>query len=222
MFDDLREMRKELRSVPPSDREVAKGELVYKKLTTLESLAEIEREGQNAIAAFNATQQPKGATQEVTEKPKEAVYFVSFPKQELNEHIRPFSSMNEAITYSKTVSMLHGIDAHEASIQAMDKAIAESKGLHEAVKDAVAVPRHELERAQGREVSEQDGKILEAIDKYQDKHFSEGIGFNREEIESELLNHNLTIDFAESRLEHKFKEEKTRCNEQERDNGMER
>ena len=79
-----------------------------------------------------------------------------------------------------------------------------------------------MERAQGREVSEQDGKILEVIDKYQDKHFSEGIGFNREEIESELLNHNLTIDFAESRLEHKFKEEKTRCNEQERDNGMER
>ena len=106
--------------------------------------------------------------------------------------------------------------------EALDKAIAESKGLHEAVKDAVAVPRHELERAQGREVSEQDGKILEAIDKYQDKHFSEGIGFNREEIESELLNHNLTIDFAENRLEHNFKEERIRNNEQERDNGMER
>jgi hypothetical protein len=40
-------------------------------------------------------------------------------------------------------------------------------------------------------------------------------------MESELLNHNLTIDFAENRLEHNFKEEKTRHNEQERDNGME-
>lgn len=222
MYADLREMRKELRSVPTSEREVAKGELVYKKLTTLESLAELEKEGQNAIAAYSEPQQSEGAAQDATEQPKEAIFVVKFPKSELNEHIRPFSSMKEAITYSKTVSMLHGIDAHEASVQAVDKAIAESKGLHEAVKDAVAVPRHELERAQGREVSEQDGKILEAIDKYQDKHFSEGIGFNREEIESELLNHNLTIDFAESRLEHKFKEEKTRCNEQERDNGMER
>ena len=182
----------------------------------------MEKEGQNAIAAYSAPQQPEDAAQEATEQPKEAVYFVKFPKPELNEHIRPFNSALEAINYSKTVSVLHGIDADEASVQAVDKVIAETKGLHEAVKDAVAVPRHELERAQGREVSEQDGKILEVIDKYQDKHFSEGIGFNREEIESELLNHNLTIDFAESRLEHKFKEEKTRCNEQERDNGMER
>ena len=63
---------------------------------------------------------------------------------------------------------------------------------------------------------------MDAIDKYQDKHFSEGLGFNRTEMETELLNHNLTVDFAENRLEHNFKEEKTRHNEQERDNGMER
>ena len=303
MYADLREMRKELRSVPASDREVAKGELVYKKLTTLESLAEIEKEGQNAIAAYSAPQQPEDAAQEATEQPKEAVYFVKFPKPELNEHIRPFNSALEAINYGKTVSVLHGIDADEASVQAVDKVIAETKGLHEAVKGAVAVPRHELERAQepkevlyfvqfpndvmkknikifdslqeaaaygvnvsdaeglkieralimkvdknivaskgffdarynaitvpryeqenakGNAISKSEASIMDAIDKYQDKHFSEGIGFNREEIESELLNHNLTIDFAESRLEHKFKEEKTRCNEQERDNGMER
>jgi hypothetical protein len=189
MYADLREMRKELRSIPASDREVAKGELVYKKLTTLESLAEMEKEGQNAIAAYSAPQQPEDAAQEATEQPKEAVYFVKFPKPELNEHIRPFNSALEAINYSKTVSVLHGIDADEASVQAVDKVIAETKGLHEAVKDAVAVPRHELERAQGREVSEQDGKILEVIDKYQDKHFSEGLGLIARKIESELLNH---------------------------------
>jgi hypothetical protein len=153
MYADLREMRKELRSVPASDREVAKGELVYKKLTTLESLAEMEKEGQNAIAAYSAPQQPEDAAQEATEQPKEAVYFVKFPKPELNEHIRPFNSALEAINYSKTVSVLHGIDADEASVQAVDKVIAETKGLHEAVKGAVAVPRHELERARSRKKS---------------------------------------------------------------------
>jgi hypothetical protein len=81
MYADLREMRKELRSIPASDREVAKGELVYKKLTTLESLAEMEKEGQNAIAAYSAPQQPEDAAQEATEQPKEAVYFVKFPNR---------------------------------------------------------------------------------------------------------------------------------------------
>ncbi|ECA1660400.1 relaxase, partial [Salmonella enterica subsp. enterica serovar Infantis] len=54
MYNDLREMRKELRSIPPSDREVAKGVLVYKKLTTLESLAEMEKEGRNIIRQYHA------------------------------------------------------------------------------------------------------------------------------------------------------------------------
>ncbi|EHX6295710.1 relaxase, partial [Salmonella enterica] len=54
MYNDLREMRKELRSIPPSEREVAKGILVYKKLTTLESLAEMEKEGRNIISQYHA------------------------------------------------------------------------------------------------------------------------------------------------------------------------
>ncbi|HCR2156288.1 TPA: relaxase [Enterobacter asburiae] len=157
-----------------------------------------------------------------TLEPKESVYFVTFPKQELNENIRPFNSVQEAVTYSKTVSMLHGINADKASVQAADKAMTETKGIQEAAKDAVPVPRHELERAQGRDVSEQDGKILEAIDQYQDKFVSEGLEFNRPEMEAELLNHNLTRDVAEDRMEQKFTEEKSRHNEQERDNGMER
>ena len=153
---------------------------------------------------------------------KESVYFVTFPKQELNENIRPFNSVQEAVTYSKTVSMLHGINADKASVQAADKSVTEIKGIQEAAKDAVPVPRHELEQAQGRDVSEQDGKILEAIDQYQDKFVSEGMEFNRPEMEAELLNHNLTRDVAEDRMEQKFTEEKSRHNEQERDNGMER
>jgi hypothetical protein len=37
-------------------------------------------------------------------------------------------------------------------VQAVDKATTETKGIQEAAKDAVPVPRHELERAQGRDV----------------------------------------------------------------------
>ncbi|EHP6398635.1 relaxase [Escherichia coli] len=173
---------------------------------------------QDVINAHNATLEPK----EATTQPEETVYIVKFPKQELNENIRPFNSVREAVAYSKTVSALHSIDADKASVQAVDKATTETKGIQEAAKDAVPVPRHELERAQGRDVSEQDGKILEAIDQYQDKFVSEGLEFNRPEMEAELLNHNLTRDVAEDRMEQKFTEEKSRHNEQERDNGMER
>ncbi|EOU8212539.1 TPA: LPD7 domain-containing protein [Raoultella ornithinolytica] len=173
---------------------------------------------QDVINAHNATLEPK----EATAQPEETVYIVKFPKQELNENIRPFNSVREAVAYSKTVSALHSIDADKASVQAVDKATTETKGIQEAAKDAVPVPRHELERAQGRDVSEQDGKILEAIDQYQDKFVSEGLEFNRPEMEAELLNHNLTRDVAEDRMEQKFTEEKSRHNEQERDNGMER
>ncbi|ELI7253317.1 relaxase [Salmonella enterica] len=157
-----------------------------------------------------------------TLEPKESVYFVTFPKQELNENIRPFNSVQEAVTYSKTVSMLHGINADKASVQAADKAMTETKGIQEAAKDAVPVPRHELERAQGRDVSEQDGKILVAIDQYQDQFTSAGLEFNRPEMEAELLNHNLTRDVAEDRMEQKFKEEQYRKNEQQRESGQER
>ncbi|HDR2785515.1 TPA: hypothetical protein QCJ60_004911, partial [Enterobacter sichuanensis] len=167
---------------------------------------------QDVINAHKTTLEPS----------KEAVYFVKFPKQELNENIRPFNSVQEAVAYKKTVSMLHGINADKASVQAADKSVTEIKGIQEAAKDAVPVPRHELEQAQGRDVSEQDGKILEAIDQYQDKFVSEGLEFNRPEMEAELLNHNLTRDVAEDRMEQKFTEEKSRHNEQERDNGMER
>lgn len=160
--------------------------------------------------------------EQATVQPEESVYFVTFPKQELNENIRPFNSVQEAVAYSKTVSMLHGIDADKASVHAADKVMTETKGIQEAAKDAVPVPRHELEQAQGRDISEQDGKILEAIDQYQDKFVSEGLEFNRPEMEAELLNHNLTRDVAEDRMEQKFTEEKSRHNEQERDNGMER
>ncbi|HAX4336320.1 TPA: relaxase [Escherichia coli] len=167
---------------------------------------------QDVINAHKATLEPS----------KEAVYFVKFPKQELNENIRPFNSVQEAVAYKKTVSMLHGINADKASVQAADKSVTEIKGIQEAAKDAVPVPRHELEQAQGRDVSEQDGKILEAIDQYQDKFVSEGLEFNRPEMEAELLNHNLTRDVAEDRMEQKFKEEQYRKNEQQRESGQER
>jgi hypothetical protein len=62
MYNDLREMRKELRSIPPSEREVAKGILVYKKLTTLESLAEMEKEGRNIISSIMQTGQKEAKT----------------------------------------------------------------------------------------------------------------------------------------------------------------
>ncbi|EHV9612413.1 relaxase, partial [Escherichia coli] len=77
-----------------------------------------------------------------------------------------------------------------------------------AIKEAEPVPRHELEKAQGRDVNEQDGLILDAIDRYQAKFEAEGLAFNRQETEAELLHHDFTREVAEDRLEQQFVQEK--------------
>ncbi|MDM4874627.1 hypothetical protein [Escherichia coli] len=65
-----------------------------------------------------------------------------------------------------------------------------------------------LEKAQGRDVNEQDGLILDAIDRYQAKFEAEGLAFNRQETEAELLHHDFTREVAEDRLEQQFVQEK--------------
>ncbi|UCQ29631.1 relaxase/mobilization nuclease domain-containing protein (plasmid) [Edwardsiella tarda] len=152
----------------------------------------------------------------------ELLYVVTFQKESLNEHIKPFDSVAEAVEYRDKVSQLHGLDQKDAKISSVSRGLLTVTSIHDAAKEADPVPRHEIERAQGRDVSEQDGKILEAIDQYQDKFVSEGLEFNRPEMEAELLNHDLTRDVAEDRLEQKFTEEKSRYSEQERDNNIER
>ncbi|ELO5683072.1 relaxase [Salmonella enterica] len=152
----------------------------------------------------------------------EKQYIVTFTKDELNANIRGFNSVEDALEYKNKVSMLHEINKKDAIIYSVSNSIVVTKGIQNVLDDAVPVPRHELERAQGRDVNEQDGKILEAIDQYQDKFVAEGLDFDRASVEAELLHHDLTRDVAEDRLEQKYTEEKAAHSEKERDAGLER
>ncbi|EGH3654119.1 relaxase [Salmonella enterica] len=180
---------------------------------------ELESYKEGTLAEFNKPYEVIADSQKEFDS---ALYVVSFPKAELNENIRTFESVAQAIDYKDKVSMLHGLNPKDAEIGSIPRGVLTVDNIQNAAKDAVPVPRHELERAQGRDVNEQDGKILEAIDQYQDKFVAEGLDFDRASVEAELLHHDLTRDVAEDRLEQKYTEEKAAHSEKERDAGLER
>ncbi|EES5553731.1 LPD7 domain-containing protein [Escherichia coli] len=136
------------------------------------------------------------------------VYVVSFPKDELNQPVKKFESLSEAIEYKNNTAMLHDLDKREVIVKSVTREELGMMGEQLAIKEAEPVPRHELEKAQGRDVNEQDGLILDAIDRYQAKFEAEGLAFNRQETEAELLHHDFTREVAEDRLEQQFVQEK--------------
>lgn len=143
-----------------------------------------------------------------TDQPTNYVYFVKFDNAQLDADPTGFHSLRVAADWRDTNSQLHDVNKLQANIYRVDEKIAEQKGLSEALSDAERVPRHELEKAQGRDISEQDGLILDAIDQYQIKFESEGLEFNRDEVEGILLHHELSRDIAEERLAEQFDIEK--------------
>ncbi|MXF04173.1 hypothetical protein FQ041_25875, partial [Escherichia coli] len=54
LHNDLREMRRELTLIPREQRDIAVGVIVYKKLTTLERLSELDTEGRHIIRQYHA------------------------------------------------------------------------------------------------------------------------------------------------------------------------
>lgn len=152
-------------------------------------------------------------------EPINYVYFVKFDNAQLDADPTGFAHLKHASDWREVNSNLHDVKKQDAVIYRVDEKIADQKGLAAAMSDAERVPRHEVEKVQGREVSEQDGQILDAIDRYQVRAQSEGVEFNREEAEGELLNRDLTLDVAEERLERQYtidKTEKEQNQEQER------
>ncbi|EFI4715973.1 relaxase [Escherichia coli] len=152
-------------------------------------------------------------------EPINYVYFVKFDNAQLDADPTGFAHLKHASDWREVNSNLHDVKKQDAVIYRVDEKIADQKGLAAAMSDAERVPRHDVEKVQGREVSEQDGQILDAIDRYQVKAQSEGVEFNREEAEGELLNRDLTLDVAEERLERQYtidKTEKEQNQEQER------
>lgn len=153
------------------------------------------------------------------DEPTNYVYFVKFDNAQLDADPTGFAHLKHAADWREVNSNLHDVKKQDAVIYRVDEKIADQKGLSAAMSDAERVPRHEVEKVQGREVSEQDGQILDAIDRYQVKAQSEGVEFNREEAEGELLNRDLTLDVAEERLDRQYtidKTEKEQNQEQER------
>lgn len=154
------------------------------------------------------------------DEPTTYVYFVKSNDQ-LDADPTGFSHLKHAVDWRDVNSNLHDVNKQDAVIYRVDEKIADQKGLSAAVSDAVRVPRHEIEKAQGRDVTEQDGQILNLIDEYQQKFTSEGLIFDRGEAEGDLLQKDMTLDIASERLEQKFLLEKERQSEQELDSGLE-
>ncbi|EDW8942671.1 relaxase [Salmonella enterica subsp. enterica] len=146
------------------------------------------------------------------------VYFVKFDNSQLDAAPTGFAHLKHAIEWREVNTNLHDVNKQDAVIYRVDEKLADQKGLASVMTEAERVPRHEIEKVRGRELSEQDGLILDAIDRYQIQSQSEGIEFNREEVEGELLNRDLTLDVAEERLERQYtidKVEKEQNREQE-------
>ncbi|ELH6552555.1 relaxase, partial [Escherichia coli] len=54
LYNDLREMGRELKLIPREQRDIAIGVIIYKKITTYERLSEIDAEGRNIIRQYHA------------------------------------------------------------------------------------------------------------------------------------------------------------------------
>ncbi len=70
--------------------------------------------------------------------------------------------------------------------------------------NAERVERQEIENAQGRDCTPEDGKNLEAIVRLEDKLRWECLKFEREKAESDLLTHGFTREMAEDALGKQF------------------
>ncbi|QZN96693.1 relaxase [Symbiopectobacterium purcellii] len=154
-------------------------------------------------------------------EPTTYVYFVKFNNDQPDAAPTSFSRLKDAADMRDVNANLHDVNKQDAVIYRVDEKIADQKGLSAAMSDAVRVPRHEIEKAQGRDVTEQDGQILNVIDEYQQKFTSEGLIFDRGKAEGDLLQKEMTLDIASERLEQKFLLEKERQSEQELDSGLE-
>ncbi|WP_158782800.1 LPD7 domain-containing protein [Pantoea sp. BAV 3049] len=154
-------------------------------------------------------------------EPISNVYFVKFNNDQLDAEPTGFTHLKHAVDWREVGSNINDVNKQDAVIYRVDEKIADQKGLSAAMSDAVRVPRHEIEKVQGRDVTEQDGQILNVIDEYQQKFTSEGLIFDRGEAEGELLQKDMTLDIASERLEQKFLLEKERQQEQELNSGLE-
>ncbi|HFW5939293.1 TPA: relaxase, partial [Salmonella enterica subsp. enterica serovar Muenchen] len=135
------------------------------------------------------------------EQQKDYVYFSTH--EGLNAEIKDFSSLKDAIEWGRVECELHDLNKRDTVIYRVESEHI-SQGIDAVMKNAERVERHEIEKAQGRDCTPEDGKILEAIDRFEDKFRGEGLKFEREKAESDLLNHGFTREMAEDALGKQF------------------
>ncbi|EFV2931816.1 relaxase, partial [Salmonella enterica subsp. enterica serovar 4,[5],12:i:-] len=135
------------------------------------------------------------------EQQKDYVYFSTH--EGLNAEIKDFSSLKDAIEWGRVECELHDLNKRDTVIYRVESEHI-SQGIDAVMKNAERVERHEIEKAQGRNCTPEDGKILEAIDRFEDKFRGEGLKFEREKAESDLLNHGFTREMAEDALGKQF------------------
>ncbi|HAX3630992.1 TPA: relaxase, partial [Escherichia coli] len=135
------------------------------------------------------------------EQQKDYVYFSTH--EGLNAEIKDFSSLKDAIEWGRVECELHDLNKRDTVIYRVESEHI-SQGIDAVMKNAERVERHEIEKAQGRDCTPEDGKILEAIDRFEDKFRGQGLKFEREKAESDLLNHGFTREMAEDALGKQF------------------
>ena len=141
------------------------------------------------------------------------LYVVSFEKDELNENIRPFESLIEAIEYKDQVSMQHGLNPDNAVIGTIPRGVLTVESIQNAAKDAVPVPPHEL----GQQLPDDKGSLNtreQLLDEYQQAHSDKGLSFERDFERGEISH--LPDDAAREYLQEALQGRIERANGQEK------
>ncbi|ECI7777679.1 hypothetical protein E1K41_25010, partial [Salmonella enterica subsp. enterica] len=91
------------------------------------------------------------------EQQKDYVYFSTH--EGLNAEIKDFSSLKDAIEWGRVECELHDLNKRDTVIYRVESEHI-SQGIDAVMKNAERVERHEIEKAQGRDCTPEDGKIL--------------------------------------------------------------
>ncbi|MCF3329673.1 hypothetical protein, partial [Escherichia coli] len=86
----------------------------------------------------------------------------------LDGEINDYSSLKEAIEWDRVECELHYLNKRDTVIYRVESEHI-SQGIDAVMKNAERVERNEIEKAQGRDCTPEDGKIIEAIDRFEDK-----------------------------------------------------
>ncbi|EGH9360857.1 relaxase/mobilization nuclease domain-containing protein [Salmonella enterica] len=115
LFDEIKEMRSGIKEVYGHEREVARGLIVYHKLTGLEAIKELDRKGRNFLTDYHA----------IWSEDKDPLKAMQMLQEIINSQL---DKNNTSISNAETIPSA-AIDLHENSLQGLNTAPHEPNAL---------------------------------------------------------------------------------------------